>query len=34
MDACRDVNYDGAASTAIEISMTFSFDYIDDGISY
>ena len=32
--AMTDVNYDGAASTAIEISMTFSFDYIDDGISY
>lgn len=29
-----DVAYDGSQSTAIEISMTFSFDYLDDGISY
>lgn len=29
-----EVQYDGAQSTAIDINMTFSFDHVDDGISY
>ena len=32
--AINEVSYDGAASTAIEITVTFSFDYIDDGSSF
>ena len=29
-----DVAFDGAASNAIEMTITFSFNYIDDGSSY
>lgn len=29
-----EVSYDGAASTAVEMSVTFSFDYMNDGITF
>lgn len=29
-----EVQYNGAESTAVELSLTFSFDYVDDGVSW
>lgn len=30
----NEVQYDGAQSAAVEMTVTFSFDYIDDGVSF
>ena len=32
--AMTEVALDGAQSTVLDINMTFSFDYMDDGVSY
>ncbi len=32
--AMTEIPLDGAQSTVLDVSMTFSFDYIDDGVSY